>query len=231
MENDTIAAISTPPGEGALAVIRISGPEAEKIARSLFRAGSAGIIENFESHKAYYGFIIDLKDGRKIDEVLLTAFPAPRSYTREDMMEISAHGGAEPVRRIMLQVLAAGARLAAPGEFTKRAFLNGRLDLAQAEAVMSVIRSRTEAGLKNAVSQLRGYLSREIENQRQEIIDMLALLEAEIDFPEDMGIVEVYDESLEKIQALIRKLDDLIASADKGRILQDGAALAIVGKP
>jgi tRNA modification GTPase len=176
MERDTIAAVSTPPGEGALAIIRISGPGAIKIARSLFRAGSAGIVEKFESHRVYYGFILDLKDGKKIDEVFLTALLAPRSYTREDMIEISAHGGMQPVRQILQQALSAGARLAEPGEFTKRAFLNGRLDLAQAEAVMSVIKSRTEAGLKSAVSQLRGFLSRDIEELRREIIGLLALI-------------------------------------------------------
>ncbi len=231
MERDTIVAVSTPPGEGALAIIRISGQGAVEIARSLFRTGSAGIVETFESHRVYYGFILDLKDGKKIDEVLLTVLLAPRSYTREDTIEISAHGGMQPVREILRQTLSAGARLAEPGEFTKRAFLNGRLDLAQAEAVMSVIRSRTEAGLKSAVSQLRGFLSRNIEELRREIIGLLALMEAEIDFPEDVELSAVYDESLKKIQGLIRKLDDLIASADKGRILQEGASLAIVGKP
>lgn len=229
MLNDTIAAISTPPGEGGLGVIRISGGDAFRVAGKVFRPARPKDWLK-ESYKVHYGHVVG-EGGRVIDEVILTVMKAPYTYTREDVAEISCHGGAVPLREALRAVLAGGARLADPGEFTKRAFLNGRIDLTQAESVIDVIRSKTEASLKVALSQLDGRLSRKIRDVQDRILNILAGLEAAIDFPED----EVEEKTRPGLSAgageIIRELDGLIESAGTGRIYREGIRTVIAGRP
>lgn len=230
MLNDTIAAISTPPGEGGVGIVRISGEEAFIVAEKVFRpAGKKDWLG--EGFKMHYGHIVDCLNGEVIDEVLLTVMKAPRTYTREDVVEINCHGGAVPLRAALKSVLAAGARLAAPGEFTKRAFLNGRIDLTQAESVIDIIRSKTESSLKVAMSQLGGGLSLKIKGLQDNLLGMLARLEAAIDFPED----EVEEKSTAELKKaateIVRGLDDLIDAAGRGRIFRDGIMTVITGRP
>ena len=179
---DTIAAIATPIGAGGIGIIRISGPDAVKVASGLFRS-AAFDPRAPQSHRLYYGTIVDPQDGTSIDEVLLTCMLAPRSYTREDVVEINCHSGLTVLRKILELVIQSGARPAEPGEFTKRAFLNGRIDLAQAEAVIDIIEAKTEASLKIASSQLQGGLSAKLHALRDALIDITSHLEASIDFP------------------------------------------------
>jgi tRNA modification GTPase len=183
-EQDTIAAIATPPGEGGVAIVRISGADAETIAAKIF-ARHQGKNSKLKSHSLYHGKIRDPRTQRVIDEVLLTVMRKPRSYTGEDVVEIHGHGGAFLARQILGLVLAQGARQAEPGEFTKRAFLNGRLDLAQAEAVLDLIRARTDKSAELALQQVTGELSIWVEALREELIQILVQVEAAIDFPEE----------------------------------------------
>src|SRR6185369_1700513 len=179
---DTIAAISTPVGEGGIGIVRISGPEAESLARQIFRRSSDG---GLHSHRFYYGQLVEPDAGGCLDEVLLVLMRAPRSYTREDVVEIHCHGGSLVDQKVLDLVLQQGARLAVAGEFTRRAFLNGRIDLVQAEAVIDIIRGKSEAALALAQHQRAGLLSRQIAGVREGIVHALALVEAHIDFPEE----------------------------------------------
>lgn len=227
--NDTIAAITTPPGEGSVGIVRISGEKAFSVAEKLFRtARKKNWLE--ESFKMHYGHVFD-SAGNVIDEVLLTVMRAPRTYTREDIVEINCHGGSVPLRETLKAVLDAGVRMAEPGEFTKRAFLNGRIDLSQAESVIDIIRSKTEASLKVAVSQLGGGLSRKIADLQYKILGVLAQLEATIDFPED-DIEEKNKKEMENSAAeIVRELDTLIEAAARGRIYREGIMTVITGRP
>ncbi|MFZ5645072.1 MAG: tRNA uridine-5-carboxymethylaminomethyl(34) synthesis GTPase MnmE [Bacillota bacterium] len=229
MFNDTIAAITTPPGEGSVGIVRISGEKAFSVAEKLFRtARKKNWLE--ESFKMHYGHVFD-SAGNVIDEVLLTVMRAPRTYTREDIVEINCHGGSVPLRETLKAVLDAGVRMAEPGEFTKRAFLNGRIDLSQAESVIDIIRSKTEASLKVAVSQLGGGLSRKIADLQYKILGVLAQLEATIDFPED-DIEEKNKKEMENSAAeIVRELDTLIEAAARGRIYREGIMTVITGRP
>src|SRR5512137_2919201 len=175
---DTIAAISTPLGEGGIGIVRLSGAEALSIAEALFPG-------KLSDRRLSYGHIVDPQTGARVDEVLVSYMAAPHTYTREDVVEINCHGGPLPLQRILQLALRHGARLAQPGEFTLRAFLNGRIDLAQAESVLDVIRARTEAGLRMAVQGLNGHLSSSIRDLRELLLSALAYLTARIDFPED----------------------------------------------
>jgi tRNA modification GTPase len=229
MYEDTIAAIATPPGEGGIGIVRVSGPQAMAIAKKIFRAKN----ENWHqggSHRLYYGHIID-SAGQVVDEVLLSYMRGPHTYTREDVLEINCHGGIVPLRRVLELVLACGARLAVPGEFSKRAFLNGRLDLAQAESIIDIIRSRTEAGLKLAVSQLKGELSEKISSLQRDLLGLLAQLEAVVDFPEEDLEETVGPEVLAKSEALLVAIQQLIRGAETGRIYREGLSTVIIGKP
>lgn len=229
---DTIAAISTPLGEGGLAVLRISGQEALAIGDRTFRpVNKAGVghLQSAQSHTVHYGHIYD-DAGQRVDEVLVTVLRTPRSYTREDTVEISCHGGLISVRRVMEVVLAAGARLAEPGEFTKRAFLNGRIDLAQAEAVIDVIRSKTETGQKVALEALQGSLSTEVKYLKGKLTEILMYLEASIDFPED-EIPPLEADLAETLAHIEQELARLIATARTGRIYREGLSVVIAGKP
>jgi tRNA modification GTPase len=229
--DDTIAAVATAVGEGGIGIVRLSGPSSVSIADGLFRGSRGRSAADQPARYAAYGHIIDPVDGRTVDEVLLIIMPAPHSYTREDVVEIHCHGGPLPLRRILALVLAAGARAAEPGEFTKRAFLNGRLDLSQAEAVIDVIRAKTDASLRLAVGHLAGAFSQKVGAFRQEILRLIAHLEAAIDFPEEDIEELAAREVVAALTTLGDDIDRLLATADTGRILREGLATAIIGKP
>lgn len=230
-QDDTISAVSTAIGEGGIGIIRLSGPQAIEVADQIFNGISGRRVRDIGSFQAGYGHITDPRTGANVDEVLALVMRAPRSYTREDVVEIHCHGGPVPLRRILELTLLHGARLAEPGEFTKRAFLNGRLDLTQAEAVIDVIRSKTDASLKMAVGHLSGQLSERIREMRHEILRMIAHLEAAIDFPEEDIEQIAAGEVSEFVQPLLAKLDALLASAQTGKILREGLQTVIIGKP
>ncbi|MBC1478303.1 tRNA uridine-5-carboxymethylaminomethyl(34) synthesis GTPase MnmE [Listeria welshimeri] len=228
MEFDTIAAISTPPGEGAIAIIRLSGPEAIQIADRIFYAKKN--LSEAESHTIHYGHIKE--DGEVIEEVMVTVMRAPRTFTREDVVEINAHGGIVSVNRVLQLLLRNGANLAEPGEFTKRAFLNGRIDLSQAEAVMDLIRAKTDRAMGVAIRQMDGNLSRLIRNLRQEILDALAQVEVNIDYPEYDDVEEMTQRMLlEKTELVRASVEQLLQTASQGKILREGLATAIIGRP
>lgn len=224
---DTIAAISTPPGEGAIAVLRISGPEALSVAGRLFEGRRAA--HELSGRKLHRGAFADA-EGR-IDEGLLAVFRAPRSYTGEDMAEVHCHGGVLVAARMLEAVLRAGARAAEPGEFTRRAFLNGKMDLTQAEAVMDVIRAQTPRALRAAEEQLAGRLGRETETLREQLLQIVAHVEAWIDFPEE-GIDPHTGQVLAAdIRDAARRTDTLLSTATEGRILREGVRLVLCGAP
>jgi tRNA modification GTPase len=228
VQGETIAAIATPPGEGALAVIRISGIKALDVADMVFR-GKA-MPSRTEERRVLFGAIID-SNGETIDEVLLTTFRNPRSYTGEDLVEISGHGGPVVSSRVLAAVLSAGARMARPGEFTERAFLNGKLDLTRAEAVMDLIGAQTERAAKAATGQLEGRLGAAINALRAEILEAVAHLEAFIDFPEE-GIDPESGEVLRRrMESVESRLVSLLATANEGRLLREGITLALCGAP
>jgi tRNA modification GTPase len=225
---DTIAAISTPIGEGGIAIVRVSGPRAFDIADDLF-VSRAGKPSAFPSHTIHFGSIG--RNGDLVDQVMLTVMRGPRTYTTEDVIEINCHGGLLAARQILSLCLQHGARVAEPGEFTKRAFLNGRIDLVQAEAVMDLIQAKTERTLSSAAHALEGHLSARINALRDRLLTIVAHLEAHIDFPEE----DIAPDTREKLQLdledVVRSLNLLIATARDGKILRDGIAIAIVGRP
>lgn len=229
---DTIAAISTPPGEGGISIVRLSGPEAIGIAESIFRpARKTKRLSRIRSHTLTYGHILDPHSGQLIDEVLVSVMHAPRTYTREDVVEINCHGGALVAQKILDLLLQQGARLAEPGEFTKRAFLNGRIDLSQAEAVIDLIRAKTDLSLKAATSQLSGELSERIERLRNSIAQVLAEVEASIDFPEEDLDFMPPEEIETRLCDAAEEIKRLIETAQEGRILREGVRTVIAGKP
>jgi tRNA modification GTPase len=224
---DTIAAISTPIGEGALAVIRLSGHNARSVLIGVF----SGAVEpdRFVPRRVFYGKIHDA-DG-KVDDVLATYFQAPNSYTGEDVLEISCHGGILVTRRVLDLLLAAGARMANPGEFTQRAFLNGKMDLTQSEAVMDLIRAQTELALRAANEQLAGHLGNELTEVRELLLTTLSHVEAYIDFPDEQIDPDTGKVLLDRIRELENRLDRLLATADQGRVLRHGLRTVIYGAP
>ncbi len=224
---DTIAAISTPLGEGGIGIVRLSGPKALEIADKLFQ----GKIKPSQAstYTTHYGRISH--KGEFIDEVILTVMRAPKSYTREDVVEINCHGGILPLRKTLEAVLEEGARLAKPGEFTLRAFLNGRIDLAQAEAVLEIVRAKSERALKNAVNQLEGGLSHYIREIEDLLLHLLTHLEASLDFPEEELEIISLKEVKEKIKEAKTKLSSLLAREKEGRLLREGIMVSIVGRP
>ena len=225
---DTIAAIATPPGEGGIGLIRISGENAKKILDKVFAPANSAKVEN---RKMSYGTIVDPSSQKVIDEVLSVYMKGPKTYTVEDVVEINCHGGMVPLRRTLELVLKHGARMAEPGEFTKRAFLNGRLDLSQAEAVIDVIKAKTDKTFDVALNQLEGIFSKKIKEIRKQIVDVLVNITVNIDYP-DEDIEEITYDKLEQDLRLVRKaVTGLIESADTGRILQEGLNVAIIGKP
>ena len=230
-EFDTIAAISTAPGEGAIGIVRISGEDAIRIAGEVYRLKEKRLKEQ-PSHTIHYGHIVDPKNDEVIDEVMVTVLRAPKTFTREDVVEINCHGGIVAINRILQLVLREGARMAEPGEFTKRAFLNGRIDLSQAEAVMDLIRAKTDKSMQMAMRQLDGELSKLIQNLRQEILNTLAQVEVNIDYPEYDDVEEMTLQLLrEKTQQVSQGIRALLNTASQGKILRDGLKTAIVGRP
>lgn len=230
MKTDTIAAIATGMTNSGIGIIRISGPDSVFIADKIFRAGKKNIkLENVESHTIHYGFIFDREN--MIDEVMVSVMRGPRSFTAEDTVEINCHGGILIMNRILELVVKNGARMAEPGEFTKRAFLNGRIDLSEAEAVMDVISSKNDLALKSSVLQLRGFVSDKIKKLREEIIYEIAFIESALDDPEHISL-EKYPEKLGiKVDHLLKDVDKLISSSDNGKIIKEGINTVIVGKP
>jgi tRNA modification GTPase len=226
---DTIAAISTPLGEGGIAVIRVSGPDALSIADRCFSSASKIKPSAAPSHTIHYGRIV--RRGRVVDEVMLSVLRAPRTVTREDMAEISCHGGILPAKMILDVLLEEGARLALPGEFTQRAFLNGRIDLTQAEAVLDLIHARTELALIAANEQLAGKLSQRINLLRDDLVKILAHVEAHIDFPDEDIAPDTKAKLLERLQQAVAFMADLLRTAHEGQILRRGIRSAIVGRP
>ncbi|MCL4503535.1 MAG: tRNA uridine-5-carboxymethylaminomethyl(34) synthesis GTPase MnmE [Deltaproteobacteria bacterium] len=223
----TIAAISTPPGEAGIGIVRLSGPEAAAIARKIFRPHQPR--QTWRSHRLYLGHIVD-PQGSVIDEVLLTWMQAPQTYTREDVVEINCHSGFAVLSRILALVLEHGARLAQPGEFTLRAFLSGRIDLTQAEAVLEVIRSRTSAALQAAEGHLQGSLGLGLARIREDLLDWLARVEAALDFPEEAE--ELASEAMiEALAIQVAALEDLAATYKSGRLLREGLLAVIAGRP
>ncbi len=228
---DTIAAIATPLGEGGLAVIRISGPQACAVAEACFQAGGKKGVKPSAavSHTLHYGFIV--RGDQHVDEVMLAVMRAPRTFTREDVVEISCHGGLLATKAVLDTVLAAGARLAQPGEFTKRAFLNGRIDLAQAEAVADLIHARTELALTAANEQLEGKLSQRINQVRDDLMKTLAHVEAHIDFPDEDIAPDTRGQLISRLEAAAAFMEQLLRTANEGQILRRGIRVAIIGRP
>jgi tRNA modification GTPase len=227
--DDTIAAIATPPGAGGVGIVKISGPRAPDILRRLFEPAVHRRTRQVEQPRQLtWGHVRDPHSGEVVDEVLAVVMPAPHSYTRQDVVEIQSHGGIVAVRRILELALAAGARAAVPGEMTLRAFLNGRLDLAQAEAVLDIVTARTDAALRVAVDQLGGHLSGRVRPVRGHLVGVLAYLEASIDFVEDEIPAQDIGSTLSRVAA---DLTDLLATADLGMIYRQGVRAAIVGRP
>ncbi|HTV76141.1 MAG TPA: tRNA uridine-5-carboxymethylaminomethyl(34) synthesis GTPase MnmE [Candidatus Baltobacteraceae bacterium] len=231
MLDDTIAAIATPLGEGGLAVARISGAEALAVADKIFLPAGKSSLKPYAAptHTIHFGKIV--RAGETIDEVLLAVLRAPRTFTREDTVEISCHGGILPAKLVLDAILENGARLAEPGEFTRRAFLNGRLDLAQAEAVADLIHSRTELALAAANEQLAGKLSQRINRLRDDLMHTLAHIEAHIDFPDEDIAPDTKAQLLKRLESGIAFMDELLRTANEGQILRRGIRAAIVGRP
>ncbi|ETA73920.1 tRNA modification GTPase TrmE [Ligilactobacillus equi DPC 6820] len=228
-EFDTIAAISTPPGEGAISIVRLSGEEALAVISRVFKGRD---LNKVASHTINYGHIYDPKIDEIIDEVMVSVMRAPKTFTREDVVEINCHGGIVATNKILQLLLVNGARLAEPGEFTKRAFLHGRIDLTQAESVMDLIRAKTDRSMKVALSQLDGNLSHLINNLRQDILDVLAQVEVNIDYPEYDDVEEMTTKMLkEKAQEVKTRIAQLLQTASQGKVLREGLATAIVGRP
>jgi tRNA modification GTPase len=229
MFTETIAAISTPIGEGGLAVVRMSGAEALAIADRSFQAASSIKLSQAPSHTVHYGRVV--RDGQTVDEVMATVLRGPRTFTREDMVEISCHGGILPAKLVLDALLVSGARLAGPGEFTKRAFLNGRIDLTQAEAVADLIHSRTELALAAANEQLSGKLSQRIEKLRENLVKTLAHIEAHIDFPDEDIAPDTREQLVQRLEDAISFMRELLRTASEGQVLRRGIRAAIVGRP
>jgi tRNA modification GTPase len=233
-EFDTICAVATPIGEGGVAIIRISGENALNIASRIFLSKNNYDVKNMQTYTMKYGNIIDLESKEIVDEVILSYMKSPNSYTGENVVEVNCHGGVVSTNSVLNQIVRAGARIAEPGEFTKRAFLNGRIDLSQAEAVMDIITAKTELSMKSAMLQRNGALSREITELRKYLLNVLALIEYSVDFTEDDE--DIIDDNLinqikEGIDKTILKVKNLLSNADEGKIIREGLNIVIVGKP
>lgn len=229
MKFDTIAAVATPMGEGGIAVIRVSGPEAIEVVDKIYKGKQK--LSTVDTHTIHYGHLVDPQSGDLIEEVLVSVMKAPRTFTREDVVEVNCHGGIVSVERVLGLILEYGARLAEPGEFTKRAFLNGRVDLSQAEAVIDLIRAKTDRAMKVALHQVEGKLSRLIRNLRQNLIEAMAHIEVTLDYPEHD--VEEFTQNFlrEKCLEVKEEVGRLLQTAKQGKILREGLSTAIIGKP
>jgi tRNA modification GTPase len=231
MEFDTIAAISTPMGEGAIAIVRLSGEQAFDIADKVFRPVK-GSVNDFASHTIHYGHIVDPETSQIIEEVMVSVMKGPKTFTREDVIEINCHGGLVSVNKVLQLLLKHGARLAEPGEFTKRAFLNGRIDLSQAEGVMDLIRAKTDRAMNVALNQMEGRLSKLIKKLRQEILETLAQVEVNIDYPEYDDVEEMtHRVLLDKSKQVRDEIKKLLVTSEQGKILREGLSTVIIGRP
>ncbi|HSV43811.1 MAG TPA: tRNA uridine-5-carboxymethylaminomethyl(34) synthesis GTPase MnmE, partial [Candidatus Bathyarchaeia archaeon] len=230
---DTIAAISTPAGPGGIGIVRLSGPHALEVADQVFRARNGQKPSAFAAYTVHYGDVIRSSGGTDelIDEALVTVMRAPKSYTCEDVVEISCHGGSAALKAVLSLVLEHGARLAEPGEFTKRAFLNGRIDLAQAEAVLDIIRAKTQTGLAVSEHQLKGELTRELERIREGLMAVYVQIEARVNFPEEDSVVEAGNLVREPLLDVQKQITALLSTSEQGRILRDGMRIVICGRP
>mgnify|MGYP003513809060 CR=1 FL=1 len=232
MEFDTIAAISTPMGEGAIAIVRLSGSDAISIADQIFRSPGAKALSNQLTHTIHYGHLIEPTTGDVVEEVMLSLMKGPKTFTREDVVEINCHGGIVTVNQVLQLVLRHGARLAEPGEFTKRAFLNGRIDLSQAEAVMDLIRAKTDRAMNVALGQMDGKLSRLIATLRQALLETLAQVEVNIDYPEYDDVEEMtLPMIIEKSTWVKNEIERLLQTSMQGKILREGLSTVIIGRP
>lgn len=233
-EFDTICAIATPIGEGGISIIRISGNDALIKASSIFMPKNKQDITKMKTYTMRYGTIVSLDNNEIIDDVILSYMRGPYSYTGENVVEINCHGGVVATNRVLNEIVKTGIRLAEPGEFTKRAFLNGRIDLSEAEAVIDIINAKTELSMKSAIMQSRGALSKEINKLRQYLLNVLALIEYAVDFTEDdEDIIDQHlmDQIYDGINKTLERTDQLLKNADEGKIIRDGLSLVIIGKP
>ncbi|WP_156290023.1 tRNA uridine-5-carboxymethylaminomethyl(34) synthesis GTPase MnmE [Oceanobacillus salinisoli] len=229
METDTITAISTPIGEGAIVIVRLSGSEAIQLTSEVFKGKN---LQEVDSHTINYGKIIDPETNEVADEVMVSVMRAPKTFTREDVVEINCHGGMVAVNRVLEMLLSRGARLAEPGEFTKRAFLNGRIDLSQAEAVMDLIRAKTDKAMNVALKQMDGRLSGLIQRLRQDLLETVAHVEVNIDYPEYDDVEEMSHEVMRtKTKEVHSEIEQLLQVAKQGKILREGLGTAIIGRP
>lgn len=230
MDFDTITSISTPMGEGAIGIVRLSGPEAVEIGDKLYKGRKK--LKDVPSHTINYGHIIDPETDEVVEEVMISVLRAPKTFTREDIIEINCHGGILTINRILELTMTHGARMAEPGEYTKRAFLNGRIDLSQAEAVMDFIRSKTDRASKVAMNQIEGRLSDLIKQQRQSILEILAQVEVNIDYPEYDDVEDATTEFLlAQSKKIKNEIDQLLETGTQGKIMREGLSTVIVGKP
>ncbi|MFB4163638.1 tRNA uridine-5-carboxymethylaminomethyl(34) synthesis GTPase MnmE [Alteribacillus sp. JSM 102045] len=229
MEFDTIAAISTPSGEGAIAIVRLSGDEALSIADRIYK-GKASLKEA-DTHTIHYGHLINPETEETVEEVMVSVLRAPKTFTREDVVEINCHGGLVSVNKVLDLVLSSGARLAEPGEFTKRAFLNGRIDLSQAEGVMDLIRAKTDRAMNVALKQVNGRLSDKVRRLRQKLLETVANVEVNIDYPEYDAESVTLNRLKEHAEEVRDEINQLLATAKQGKILREGLATAIIGRP
>ena len=227
---DTIAAISTAIGVGGIGIIRVSGKEAISIVNKIFRAANKKSLMEVDSHTITYGHIIS-QSGKVLDEVLIMLMKAPKTFTKEDVIEINCHGGPIPLNAVLMEVINAGARLADSGEFTKRAFLNGRIDLSQVEAIMDIIEAKTELSLSQAIGQLEGNLSKRIKAYQDTLIQIIARIEVSIDYPEYDQDEPITSDFEGELRALNNELGELLKTADTGKMIREGVKTAIVGRP
>ncbi|MCF6095100.1 tRNA uridine-5-carboxymethylaminomethyl(34) synthesis GTPase MnmE [Microaerobacter geothermalis] len=229
MDMDTIAAISTPMGEGGIAIVRVSGKDAIPIVDNVFRGSKK--LSTVDSHTIHYGKLIYPQTNQMIDEVLVSVMRAPRTFTKEDIVEVNCHGGIISVQKVLQLILDQGARMAEPGEFTKRAFLNGRIDLTQAEAVIDLIRSKTDKAMSVALSQMEGRLSKRIKRLREILLEVMAHIEVTIDYPEH-DVEEVTQQLLlDKGEEVKKEIQNILLTAEQGKILREGLSTVIVGRP
>ena len=232
MNFDTIAAISTPMGEGAIAIVRLTGDQALSIIDKIYKGPGNKKLSEVSSHTIHYGHLVDPDSKKVVEEVIVSIMRGPKTFTREDVVEINCHGGLVSVKKVLNLVLTNGARLAEPGEFTKRAFLNGRIDLSQAEAVMDLIRAKTDRAMNVALGQMEGRLSKLVQTLRQEILETLAHVEVNIDYPEYDDVEEMTHNMLIKKASYVKdQLVKLLQTAEQGKILREGISTVIVGRP
>ncbi len=229
LQQDTIAALVTAVGESSVGIIRISGPEAVEIAGRIYKGKSD--LQKADSHTIQYGYVYDWKQEKKIDEALFLLMRGPRSFTGEDVVEVQCHGGMVVLKQVLQLILSAGARLAEPGEYSKRAFLNGRLDLAQAESIMDIVQAKTERGVDLALSQLTGSLSAMVTSLRADLLELIAFIQADIDYPDDDIERLTMAQQTQRVTNLKQQVQAVLQNAQKGKLIRDGLRVVIAGKP